>query len=129
VQESAEGIYIAPNLNAAVDSDIIIEKKVLPEQSSNISTEILMAAVSSKILEAASNNISDVKFKKYNISGMDAYVITGTLNVGGQTINENYYFIRKGTEVYTITAEAKSTSATSVLSTIIDSINTLKITK
>jgi hypothetical protein len=129
VEANAEGIYIASDLKSPVDSDIIIEIKKLPTEAVTVSTDMLMARVSKNILEVASSSLRNVEFKKYNISGKDAYAVTGILKTGDQVINENYYFVRDGLDVYTITAEAKSTSATSVLSTIIDSINTLKITK
>ncbi len=126
---NTQGVYIAPDIKSPVNFDVIVEKKTLPVAASNIPTEALMANVAQNILEAASSSLSNLSFQKYSISSSDAYVVTGELSIKGQPVNVSYYFIRDGLNVYTITMESKSSSWSSISNTLIDSVNTFKITK
>ena len=126
---NSEGVYIAPDIKKAGDADIIIEKKTLPAEAGSVPTEALMSNVAQSILSVASSSLTNVSFQKYTISSTDAYLVTGTLTVGTQSINVMYYFIRDGLNVYTITAEAKTSVWASTSNTLMNSVNTFKIAK
>jgi hypothetical protein len=123
----SNGVYASEDLSGNVDVDMVIEKKVLPEEALAVPDEVLMEQVASNILETPT--FTNVNFTKYNISGQNAYMISGNVTAKDKELVAEFYFIRDGKNVYTITTTAKVSAAYTISPVLLDSVNTFKITK
>lgn len=123
------GVYSGPTLTEKDNTAISIESITISEEKRVLSEDILMENIATNFKENMSSNMTNMSYLKYKISGLNAYVITGTLNVEGEMINAEYYYIFDDINIYVISAVAEVEVWPTISTVLTDSINTFKTLK
>ena len=125
-QADANGIYVTPASSTDTKIGFAIQRRDLPTTVTNVPIETLMDQIARQAV-GGSSGLAGASFEKDAIGPLDAYVVSGTLSVSGQSADMRYYFIPQGLKVYIITANASPDVWVQGEPLIIDSVSTFKI--